>query len=144
MTCERVVAQARGFSLLELLIVVVIAAIIMSLGIPSYREYSMRANRADATSALLRIGTAQERFFLDEDSYTTDLADVGFATGKTERDFYNLDIQPAAGGIAAGYTVTATAAAGQGQDQDTDCLELSINESGRRGSDPADPDVCWR
>jgi len=143
MTSDRV-ARTRGFSLIELLIVVVLASIIMALGIPSYREYAMRANRADATSALLRIGTAQERFFLDEDTYTTDLADVGFGTGKTERDFYNLDIQAAAGGIAAGYTVTATAAAGQGQDRDTECLELSLNESGRRGSDPGDPDLCWR
>ena len=143
MNFERV-ATSRGFSLLELLIVVVLAAIIMSLGIPSYREYSMRANRADATSALLRIGTAQERFFLAEDSYTTDLAEVGFGGGTTDREFYNLDIQPAAGGIAAGYTVTATAAAGQGQDQDTECVELSIDESGRRGSNPGDPDICWR
>lgn len=138
------VIHGAGYSLIELLVVVVIAAIIMSLGIPSYRAYTLRANRTDATTALLRIAAAQERFFLDEDSYTSDLADLGFDPAVTELGYYNLTVVPAAAGIAAGYTALAQAAAGGGQTEDTSCNTFSIDQSGRRFSVPGDPDVCWR
>ena len=137
-------ARLAGFSLIEMLIVVVIAAIIMSLGIPSYRAYTMRANRADATSALLRIAAAQERFFLEADSYTADLADLGFDPPLTERGYYSLLITPAAGGIATGYIVAAQAVPGLSQAKDGECLALTIDETGRRGSSPGDADLCWR
>jgi type IV pilus assembly protein PilE len=127
-----------------MLIVVVLAAIIMSIGIPSYRQYTMRANRADATSALLRIAAAQERFFLDEDTYTTNLADLGFDPPQTERGYYSLAIAPRAGGIAAGYLASGLAVPGKSQADDTECTAFSIDETGRRGSAPGDPDLCWR
>ena len=47
-----------GFSLIELLIVVVIAAVLIGIGVPGYRQYVQRANRSDATAALLRIAWA--------------------------------------------------------------------------------------
>ena len=59
----------RGFTLIEAMVVVVIIAIMASIGIPSYRQYMMRAQRADGTGALLRMASAQEKFYLQNNRY---------------------------------------------------------------------------
>jgi len=61
----------EGVTLIELMVVVVIIAIIMGFGVPSYRQYTMRANRVDATSMLLRVAAAQERWFITNGRYAT-------------------------------------------------------------------------
>lgn len=145
----------RGFSLIELLIVMVVIGIIMSISVPSYRQYLQRANRADATTALLRIAAAQERFFIQNGTYASNAqlgldppAGLGFPG--TERGFYDLAIAapPGGGGLAAGYVVTATVNAGESQHDDTDCWAFSTNERGQfaaetngGGDSTAD---CWR
>jgi type IV pilus assembly protein PilE len=63
---------ARGFSLIELLIVVVIAAILLSIAVPSYTEYVKRGKRAQARSVLLQAGLAMQRTFATYDSYASD------------------------------------------------------------------------
>ena len=52
---------SRGFSLVELMMVIVIIAILASVAVPGYRDYVQRAQRVDATAALLRIAAAQEK-----------------------------------------------------------------------------------
>ena len=62
-------SHPTGFTLVELLITVVIIGILAGLSITGYGQYIRRANRADATAALLRISTAQERFYLQNGRY---------------------------------------------------------------------------
>ena len=62
----------RGFSLIELLVVVVIVAILGLVAIPSYRQYNIRAQRTEAKTALLRLAANQERFYLQNNSYSTE------------------------------------------------------------------------
>jgi type IV pilus assembly protein PilE len=133
-----------GFTLLELLIVVAVFSIIMSMGVAGYRQYIMRANRVDATALLLRVAAAQERHYLEENTYTADLAALGFPDASSERGYYALTMAPALGGLVVGYTATATAVAGESQSGDDECQELSVNESGLRSSVPEGPEVCWR
>ena len=63
----------RGFTLVELMIVVVVVSILAAVAIPSYRNYVMRSQRTDATTALLRIQAAQEKFFLQNNAYSNNL-----------------------------------------------------------------------
>ena len=60
----------RGFTLVELMIVVVVVSILAAVAIPSYRNYVMRSQRIDATTALLRIQAAEEKYFLQNNAYT--------------------------------------------------------------------------
>ena len=60
-----------GFTLMELMITLAIVALLAAIAVPSYREYIIRSNRIDATSALLKIAAAQEKFFLQNNSYAT-------------------------------------------------------------------------
>ncbi len=98
----------RGFTLLELMIVVAIAAIIAAVAVPSYRSHVIRTNRASAESFMSQIASKQEQIMLDMRSYQAVANNAAF--GNT----------PAAGGIslavptnvANNYTLTVTATVG--------------------------------
>lgn len=127
----------RGVTLVELLLVVAIVAILGSIATANYRSYSIRANRAEAKTALLNVQTSQEKYYLNQHTYTDDLADLKL-TSPTERGLYTLQIR--LNGTDA-YTATATAAGSQVAD--SECPSLSIDETGKRLPDMA-VSKCWR
>ena len=133
--------RMRGVTLIELMVVVAIVAILSSLAVGSYRRYVLRANRTDATSALLRIQVAEEKFFLQNNAYTTDVSATGLNVGSpTPNGFYNLAV---AGAPAIATSFKATATATGTQTQDTSCQTLTIDDQGLRNSAPSTTD-CWR
>lgn len=148
--------RCSGFSLVELLVALVIFSVIASLAIPSYRQYVRRANRVDATSALMRVAAAQEKFYVQNGRYAGDdeLAEpppAGLGIDGTERGYYALALSAAAEGLTVGYTATATVLTDAAQHDDTDCWEFSINERGIRGAatqaggtGPEITERCWR
>jgi type IV pilus assembly protein PilE len=137
----------RGVSLLELMIVVLIVGVLASLATASYRKYSMRANRTDASTTLLQLQVAQEKFFLQNNTYATSVATAVAAPPA------GLGMNLTAGGVTPGgwyvitiastgptqYTVTATATGTQ--TSDTGCLVYTINQQGTRT--PTDASGCW-
>lgn len=144
---------ARGVTLIELMVVVVIVAILAAIAVPSYRAYTLRAQRTDATVALLRIASAQEKFYVQNNRYAngaTELAaapPAGLGIGSTERNLYTLAIT----GNATSFSATATAPTTSGQYKDTACRSFAINESGARQATDASGtnttatrDVCWK
>ena len=146
-----------GFTLVELMIVVVIMAILASVSVGGYRQYVRRANRVDATSALLRVSAAQERYYLQNNQYATTADELsnpppnGLGTSATNLGLYDLAVEAADAGATVGYTVTATAAASGSQRDDDDCQVFTIDQSGKRGaSDSAGTESaeiiarCWR
>lgn len=140
----------QGFTLVEILIVITLVATIFGFAIPSYRDYTLRAGRIDATSALMRLAAAQEKFYLQNGRYGTSAEDLGFSGGKTERGYYNLSIDPPDSGVdwSWGYTATATPVDGEKQATDSKCTSFSIDQDGKRdanNSDDADIiETCWR
>ena len=56
-----------------LMIVVVIIGILTTIASPNYRQYATRANGTEARAALLQIATNQERFYLQNNTYTTNM-----------------------------------------------------------------------
>jgi type IV pilus assembly protein PilE len=131
-----------GVTLLELMIVVLVIGVLGMIAIPSYRQYTMRAHRAEAKNALLLLQTNQERFYLANRVYSGNPAALGFATGQTERGTYTLAI---AGADAVGYTATATPRPGNSPDQTADvaCTSFSITAQSVRTATGADAANCW-
>ena len=142
MTCAR---RSRGVTLVELLIVVVIVAILGLIAIPSYRQYSMRAQRTEAKAALLRLAANQERFYLQNRTYTNDTAALGFILGTSDNGVYTLTI-PLADTIT--YQANATPTPGGGDNgrtmtADVECAQFGINAQGIRTAAPDPQDRCW-
>ena len=139
----RPINRSAGFTLVELMIVVVIMAILAGISIGGYRQYVRRANRVDATSALLRLSAAEERFYLQNNHYATTAGELrdpppaGLGTADTERGLYALDVAPSPDGAIAGYVATATASSDQSQRDDDDCRIFSIDQSGQRSATDA-------
>jgi len=133
--------KATGFTLIELMIVVVIIGILMAISVPAYRDYVMRSHRTDAHSSLLDIAARQERHVAQYNRY----ADVITADGETglnmaansKEGYYTLAAAACAGGLIANcYLITATAVGGQADD--TDCPSLTYNSVGTKT-----PAACW-
>ena len=137
MTYER----ARGFSLIELMIVVAIMAILASVALPSYRQHVMRSHRTDATSALLRLAADQEKYYIQNNRYGTY---VELKSPQTEHGWYTLAVTAA---DATTFTATATAKSGEPQEGDEQCREFRINAAGQHTAKDAanadSTDHCW-
>lgn len=140
--------HSRGMTLVELLTVMTIVAILGTLAVGAYSRYGLRANRSDATATLLRIQMAEEKFFLSNNTYTTDFTSgpptgLGvLSTSSTPNGRYIITLGPgSSGAIGTSYTVTATATGGQVND-DPNCLTLTIDDKGTRT--PADSTGCWK
>lgn len=68
--------RGKGFTLIELMIVVVVIAILASVAWPSYQEYIKRSRRSDAQSLMLSISSKEQQFMLDRRAFT-DLTGTG-------------------------------------------------------------------
>ena len=146
---------SKGFTLVAKMTAVLIVSILLGVALPSYRGYVTRANRADATIAMLRIASLQERFYLQNGRYANndELTDkppagLGIVTGKSSHQYYNLSLEPAAGGLAIGFTATAAQDGAGKQATDTECTAFSIDQNGRRGANSgyvaATVEKCWK
>ena len=133
-----------GFTLIELMVTVAVAVILISIAVPNYRAYVQRANRSDATTAILRIAAAQEKFYIQNNTYTTDLSAAGLGIPSTNNEYYDLAVTAGPDGLTIGYVATATPKEGERQADDSDCQSFTLNERGVRGSSPKGPSVCWR
>ena len=72
----------KGFTLIELMIVVAIIGILAAIAIPQFAGYRRRGQNAAAQSALKNLATAQESYYIDQNKYTnltTDLTKYGFS-----------------------------------------------------------------
>jgi type IV pilus assembly protein PilE len=136
-------SSASGFTLIEVMITVAIVAILAAIAYPNYSNYIRRSHRADATAALLRLAAAQEKFYVQNNTYATSATAAGIAN--TEHGWYTLAVS---GASTTGYTATATAPSGSNQYSDTDCREFSITHTGQRGAANSSAVVttatCWR
>ena len=133
--------KARGFTLIELMIVIVIVAVLAVIAVPSYRQYVLRTHRAEAKRTLLNLATAQEKYYLQNNSYAGPSAlDIAPPAGlglaaTTEHGYYAVAIT--AGDVSA-FSATATA---QGaQTDDARCASFSIDHTGARTATNAE---CW-
>lgn len=132
--------NSRGFTLIELMIVVAIVAIIAAIAYPSYERSVLKAHRSDVESMLTQDAQILERCYTQYFTYNNNACPS--LTTTSEHGYYSL----AAGSIAAAaYVLTATA---QGnQTRDTSCITFKLDNTGKKsafssgGTDNST--TCW-
>jgi type IV pilus assembly protein PilE len=135
--------KQQGFTLIELMIVVIVMGILSAFAFPAFMDSVRKSNRADATQALTRATANQERFFAASGTYTADVTDLGLpADGASEQGLYTISLAAGATGIGSSYVVTATAVPGLRQAEDTGCTVFSISSLGVQTPNPASS-RCW-
>lgn len=119
----------KGFSLIELMIVVVIIGIIASIAVPGYQNSVMRSSRGDGMTALLDIMRAQENFFANEYTYTTNLTQLNYnaAQASSSGKYIITAQQCGSDSLEACVMLVATAQGGQAVDGN-----LTLNSRGER------------
>ncbi|WP_334155487.1 type IV pilin protein [Tepidimonas sp.] len=133
--------RARGFTLIEVMIVVAIIGILAAIAYPSYTRYVREARRADAVAAITRVQLAQERYRANNPAYAGDLATLGITSNTSPDGYYTVAIS---GQSATGYTVTATAVSGGPQANDTGCTTIAMVVSGGSATPSPGSAACWK
>ncbi len=106
----------KGFSLIELMIVIVIIGILASIAMPAYNDYIMKSRRAVAKQFLMDMAQRQEDYFLNARSYAADVATLKLiAPAEVNGSYYNFTISTT-DGCNSRYLLTATAVNAQAVD----------------------------
>lgn len=136
--------KKNGFTLIELMIVVMIIGILSAIAYPSYQEFVVRSNRSAAQQFMLEVASREEQYMLDTRTYTATIGDGGLQMTIPDEVSNFYTISDASGGGTAGqisvsagppptFTIYANPIAGTMQENDS---ILSLDSTGQKT--PAD------
>jgi type IV pilus assembly protein PilE len=147
------VSAVAGFTLIELMVTLVVAAILLSVAIPGYQTFIRKSRRTDAKTAVLDLAGREETFFSTQNRYSATASDVGYAGAFPQpvgSNYYTITVavpNPAAAAGSPSFLVTASPVAGSTQVNDTACQSFSVDQLGNQSAlNSAGADnsaVCW-
>jgi type IV pilus assembly protein PilE len=129
-----------GFTLVEIAVVLTVAALLLTLAVPRGIDMLSKARRADAVAALTRVQVAQESYRAHHGVYAADRRALGAAAmARSESGHYDIVLQDV---MPQSYRAEAHARADGPQSRDASCLQLTLqvdDGQARAGPSPA----CW-
>ena len=149
--------KVYGFTLVELMVTVAIIAILATLALPSYERYISKSNRVDATTEVMKLAAAQEKYYLQNNSYATEPLLAAFINGgttlETQSGYYGVEVKGKDGletvlAYQQGYVLRLTPPSGTRQFiKDTPCRDIIMDQTGNGTSKNAagtdSTSECW-
>jgi type IV pilus assembly protein PilE len=143
---------ASGFTLVELMVVIVIAAALLAIAIPTYQTSIRKSRRVDAKTALLDLASREERYFAINTAYTNSATNLGYGSwGPVGSNYYTLAAPTytnSAGAAGAGVAFTVSVTTINSQAADTACQYFSVDNLGVQRAGNGAPGVtqspCWQ
>ena len=139
-------SNVKGFTLIELMIVVAIIGILASIALPNYNRYVLQSRRTIAINALLDLAGKQARYYTIGNTYTGSLLTLGYANdpmlvSDAANPFYSLSVVP--GSTANSFTLQAVPQ--NAQVNDTECGTFKITQLGQKTvTGTSSAASCWK
>ena len=138
--------KLKGFTLIELMIVVAIIGILAAIALPSYQKYILQSRRTVAINAILDLAAKQARFYTIGNTYSSSMTALGYASdpmpvSDVSNPFYNVSVSASS---ANGFTLQAVPQ--NSQTSDTLCGTFTYTQLGQKGisSTTGSAASCWK
>jgi type IV pilus assembly protein PilE len=124
----------RGFTLIELMIVLVVVAILSAVALPAYNDQLRRSVRAQAQAFLTDSASRQQQYLVEKRTYASSVPALGMTAPASVSSAFVIAVA-AASGPPPTFLITATASGDQAKDA---CAVMTIDNAGNRT-----PASCW-
>lgn len=130
--------KSSGFSLIEILAVMIIVVLLVVLSVPIYTNYLIYSNRTDAIQTLLAIQIAEEKYQLENNTYGE--LNAVWNSSNSVSNHYQISISNV---TSNSYTITATATGNQANDAQNGASCATMILSYQNNTTTKTPLVCW-
>jgi type IV pilus assembly protein PilE len=144
-------ATIAGFTLIEMMVVVVIVAILASIAVPAYTNSVRKSRRTEAKTAITDFAAREERLYATQNVYSTDPVALGYTAAGgnwpvSTGMYYQIEAPSSAPSTAttpATFSVTVDPSPGSPQLSDTACASFTLTNTGLQGATGTNPTSCW-